>query len=78
MLVSLVNEYANPEFGKLLGYTAEMRVLSGFARSGFTMVSEHKATRSYGDLKYTETEHDLDFIFERDRRAYGVEVKNTP
>jgi len=76
-LVSLVNEYANPEFGKLLGYTAEMLVLSGFARSGFTMVSEHKGTRSYGALKYTETEHDLDFIFERDRRAYGVEVKNT-
>jgi hypothetical protein len=24
-----------------------------------------------------ETEHNLDFIFERDRRAYGVEVKNT-
>ena len=76
-LVSLVHEYANPEFGKLLGYTAEMLVSHGFARSGFIMVSENKATRSYGDLKYTETEHDLDFIFERDRRAYGVEVKNT-
>lgn len=27
--------------------------------------------------EWAETEHNLDFIFERDGRAYGVEVKNT-
>lgn len=34
-------------------------------------------TRRYMGREWTESEHDLDFIFERDGRAYGVEVKNT-
>lgn len=76
-LVALVNEYANPEFGKLLGYTGEMLVFHGFARSGFIMESEHSETRSHGSRRYEETEHNLDFIFKRDGKFYGVEVKNT-
>ena len=33
-------------------------------------------TRELGEKKWVRTDHDLDFIFERDNRAYGVEVKN--
>ena len=32
---------------------------------------------SFGGQIWSETEHDLDFIFERDGITYGVEVKNT-
>ncbi len=32
---------------------------------------------SFGNETWRETDHDLDFIFERDGIAYGVEVKNT-
>jgi len=31
----------------------------------------------YGGKSWTETEHNVDFIFERDGQAYGIEVKNT-
>jgi hypothetical protein len=31
----------------------------------------------FDDRVWTQTAHDLDFIFERDEIAYGVEVKNT-
>ena len=34
-------------------------------------------TRTYEGRTWTDTAHDLDFIFERDGAAYGVEVKNT-
>jgi hypothetical protein len=31
----------------------------------------------YKEVKWVETKHNLDFIFERDGIAYGIEVKNT-
>ena len=34
-------------------------------------------SRQYRERVWSESEHDLDFIFERDDRSYGVEVKNT-
>lgn len=49
-------------------------VLEGFAKSKFLM--EGQSTRDYGVRKWTRTDHDLDFIFERDTRVYGIEVKN--
>ena len=50
-------------------------VLEGFARSQFVM--RGRDARNYGGREWTQTDHDLDFIFERDGRVYGVEVKNT-
>lgn len=49
--------------------------MEGFARSQFIMRS--RSVRSHGEKTWTETEHDLDFVFEKDNRTYGVEVKNT-
>ena len=34
-------------------------------------------TRTFRGAEWTATQHNLDFIFERDGRAYGIEVKNT-
>jgi hypothetical protein len=51
-----------------------MMVLEGFARSQFLMKGRN--TRRHGEEEWKKTEHDLDFIFERDSVVYGVEVKN--
>lgn len=74
-LVALVDEYASPNIGAALGLHGEMMVLEGFARKQFVM--HGKNTNRYREGHWTETAHDLDFIFERDGIGYGVEVKNT-
>jgi len=73
-LIKLVEEYANPNIGAAIGLHGEMMVLEGFARSEFLMKGRN--TRTYGEREWEKTEHDLDFIFERDSVGYVVEVKN--
>lgn len=73
--VSLVEEYADPNIGAALGLHGEAMALEGFASREFVM--RGRETNEFGDRTWTETGHDLDFIFERDGLAYGVEVKNT-
>jgi hypothetical protein len=73
-LVKLVEEYAHPNVGGALGNHGELMVLEGFAKCRFLMTGRN--TREWGHKRWTRTDHDLDFIFERDDRAYGVEVKN--
>lgn len=34
-------------------------------------------SREYRDRVWTQSDHDMDFIFERDGIGYGIEVKNT-
>jgi hypothetical protein len=74
-LVELVNEYGSPNMCASIGLHGEQMILGGFARARFLMV-DHNA-RKYGDREWTRTAHNLDFIFEREGRAYGIEVKNT-
>lgn len=74
-LVSLVEEYSDPNIGAALGLHGEIMVLEGFARTQFLMRS--RSSREHDGKVWTETAHDLDFIFERDGVGYGVEVKNT-
>ncbi len=74
-LVKLVEEYSDPNIGGALGLQGEALVLEGFARSQFVM--KGRDTRTFADRSWTKSDHDLDFVFERDNRAYGVEVKNT-
>jgi hypothetical protein len=74
-LVRLVEEYSDPNIGASLGLQGEALVLEGFARSEFVM--RGRDVQSYGGRKWTESNHDLDFVFERDGKAYGIEVKNT-
>jgi hypothetical protein len=74
-VVCLVEEYADPNIGASLGLQGEALVLEGFARKQFLMHGRN--TRSFQDRLWTKTGHDLDFIFERDKIANGVEVKNT-
>ena len=74
-LVRLVEEYASPNVGGALGSHGELIVLEGFAQQRFILAGRN--TNEYGGRRWSETGHDLDFIFERDGRVYGVEVKNT-
>ncbi len=74
-LVQLVNEYGSPNMCAAVGLHGEQMILGGFARRQFVL-RDH-STHEYGDRKWEETEHNLDFIFERDGLAYGIEVKNT-
>ena len=74
-VVQLVEAYSDPNIGGALGLQGEALVLEGFARSQFVM--RGRDTRSHGGRTWTQSNHDLDCVFERDNRAYGVEVKNT-
>jgi len=74
-LVELVNDYANPNISEFIGLQGEIMVLDAFARCQF--VTQGREMNSFRGETWRESDHDLDFIFERDEIAYGVEVKNT-
>ena len=74
-LVRVVEEYSDPNIGAALGLQGEFIVLEAFARNQFVMKGRH--VREYSGAIWSQSEHDLDFVFERDSIAYGVEVKNT-
>ena len=74
-LVQLVNEYSAPNIGASLGLQAEALVLEGFASIEFVM--KGRDSNKYGAKSWFETDHNMDFIFERYGQAYGIEVKNT-
>ncbi len=73
-LVQLVDEYAAPNIGASLGLHGEFMVLEGFARNEFVMKGRN--VKEFSGRRWRDTNHNLDFIFERDGVAYGVEVKN--
>ena len=74
-LVTLVEEYADPNIGAALRLHGESMILEGFARSQFVMKGRN--VNRFRDKEWEESGHDLDFIFEKDGVAYGIEVKNT-
>ncbi len=74
-LLNLVEEYSDPNIGAALGLQGEALVLEGFARLEFVMKGRN--TSAYTNREWLRTAHDIDFIFEKDSKAYGVEVKNT-
>jgi len=76
-VIELVDEYGSPNMCAAMGLHGEQMVLGGFARREFIMRGHGHHTRRFGDRRWTESEHNLDFIFERDGKSYGVEVKNT-
>ena len=74
-VVKLVNEYGSPNMCAAIGLHGEQMILAGFARREFVMRGYN--TNTYEGRQWMASNHNLDFIFERDGRAYGVEVKNT-
>lgn len=72
---ALIEQYSHADFTAALGNTGELLVSDGFARFGFQQVGRN--AREYRGKRWATSDHNLDFIFEKDGRAYGVEVKNT-
>jgi hypothetical protein len=74
-VMALVEQYSHPDFTAALGNTGELLVSDGLSRFGFAQRGRN--TNSFNGKKWVKTDHNLDFVFERDERLYGVEVKNT-
>lgn len=71
----LIEEYSNDTITRSCGHRAEDLFCSALALKGF--VPKGKKVRSYCGVKWERTGHDLDFVFEKDKVAYGCEIKNT-
>lgn len=71
----LVNQYTSSATDGTLGMQGEHLVLAAFARNQYVLISEEAS--AYKGVQWTESGHDLDFLFEKDGVGYGVEVKNT-
>ena len=71
----LIDEFSEVDFVAGLGQTGELLVNEGFTRYGFRMLGRN--TNELEGKRWESTDHNLDFIFERDSIRYGVEVKNT-
>jgi len=73
-VIGLIKEFSHPVFTRAVGHHGEMLIESAFARTGFRVLDQK--VRVLGGRAWTETNHDLDFVVERDGVRYGVEVKN--
>lgn len=70
----IVALYSSPGIARAAGSQAQTLFLTALLKAGFLFRGEN--TNEFGDRKWMETDHDLDFILERDGRVYGFEVKN--
>ena len=73
-LAKLVAEYSQDHIMRSCGNRAEVLFAESLAGRGFTI--EGKKVREYKDKKWTKTKHDLDYIFKKEKMAYGCEIKN--
>jgi len=71
----LVNRYSSAATDGTLGLQGEHLVLAAFAREQYLLTGE--AVRRHNTVEWTESDHNLDFIFEKNGVGYGIEVKNT-
>lgn len=74
-IVKLVEEHTNPDLSKAIGHHAEALFGVAAGREGFHL--HGPAINAFQGKTWYVTEHDLDWIFERDGIAWGVEIKNT-
>jgi hypothetical protein len=71
----VVRRYSDHPVASACGDQAEHLFLVALARRRFVCVGEN--TNEHGERKWTESNHNLDFVIERDGVTYGCEVKNT-
>ena len=71
-LMKLVNEYSSPNISGSIGLHGEQMVLGGFASKEFVMRA--RGAREFRGRVSSHGKVDVDFVFERDDIAYGVEV----
>jgi hypothetical protein len=74
-VIQIVSEFSRSDFAHAMGAHAEMMFDAALPSVGFTPTG--REMRSYNGKVWTETNHDLDRVFERDGVGYGTEIKNT-
>jgi hypothetical protein len=72
--LQIVREYSAPAIAGACGRQAEVLFFTALAHRGF--LSHGQNINEYNGKKWEETDHNLDFILERDGKVYGSEVKN--
>lgn len=72
--IEIIRQYSNPTIAIACGRQAEVLFFNALMNKGF--LSKEQEVNEYSGKKWTETEHDLDFIIEKDNIVYGCEVKN--
>lgn len=75
ILENLIHSFSHSMITRSCGNRAEILFSSAFAGRGFT--HRGPGVSEYNGKKWEETGHDLDYVFEKDGRAYGCEIKNT-
>ncbi|WP_395711280.1 hypothetical protein [Reyranella sp.] len=73
-IIQLIDEFSEPTFTRAVGHHAELLFDSSLAYTGFRVRSRN--VRSWGGKWWSDSNHDLDRVIERDGVAYGVEIKN--
>jgi hypothetical protein len=71
----VIEEYSQSLVTRGCGHRAEDLFCKGLAMRGFMPAGTK--IREYKGKKWEKTGHDLDFIFKREGREYGCEIKNT-
>lgn len=74
-VIALVTQFSAPAFTAGLGAQGELLFEAALPTAGF--LPKGRKVRAHGGKEWSETEHDLDRVFERDGIAYGAEIKNT-
>lgn len=72
--MKVIKKYASPVIAIACGRQAEVLFFNALTSRGFLPKGQN--VNEYDDKKWTQTDHNLDFIIEKDNRVYGCEVKN--
>ena len=73
-IMGLVRAFSTEDFARGLGRHGEQMYDAALPSAGF--VPKGRNVRCLGARLWTQTDHDLDRIFERDGVVYGTEIKN--
>lgn len=72
---SLVRRFSDSRFTSAIGMHGESLFDAALPRAGF--VPRGRSVRAFGGKEWTKSKHDLDRVFSRGGRDYGIEIKNT-
>jgi len=73
--IGVIREYSEYTIARACGEQADLLFFNALVSKGF--VSHGEDTNKYKDRRWLATNHNLDFIIEKDSIVYGCEVKNT-
>lgn len=72
--IDVIRKYSDPNIAMACGRQAEVLFFNALTNRGF--FSKGQNIKEHKGKKWFASDHDLDFILEKDDTAYGCEVKN--